>query len=146
MPVRCRIPLRSGPDDDGSLTVELVVIAPVLFLFVLGAVVFGRVSSSHQQVIEAARAGAETAAVLPTEGDAASGAAVDAAVGNVDSDRTCEDRQVSSDLSHFYAGGYVSVTVVCQVTLSDVAFPGMPGSTTVRATATAPIDPYRAGG
>jgi hypothetical protein len=35
------------------------------------------------------------------------------------------------------------VTVACQVALSDLAIPGMPGETSVSASATAPIDPFR---
>ena len=44
---------------------ELVVLTPVLFLLALMILVFGRVSEARQQVVEAARAGAEAAAVLP---------------------------------------------------------------------------------
>ncbi len=136
---------RSSPGhrDGGSLTVELVVLTPVLFLFVTAALVFGRITSSRQQVIEAARAGAETAAIAPAAGDAAWSAQVDAAVTDAGSGRICRNQQVTSNLSHFVAGGYVTVTVACQVPLSDLALPGMPGSTTVSASATAPVDPYR---
>ena len=56
------------------------------------------------------------------------------------------ERRVLTDVSHFYPGGYVTVTVVCQVPLADLAVPGLPGSTTVRASSTAPIDPYRSVG
>ena len=135
-----------GRGENGSLTVELVVITPVLLLVGLGMVVFGRVAEARQQVVEAARAGAETAAVLPTPGIAGWGAAVDAAVGVADPARTCSHQQVRTDLSRFYPGGSVTVTVMCQVPLSDISFPGMPGSASVQASATAPIDPYRSGG
>jgi hypothetical protein len=37
----------------------------------------------------------------------------------------------------------VEVTVKCQVDLSDIVFPGLPGTMTVQSTAAAPIDPYR---
>ncbi|MHB1516904.1 MAG: TadE family protein [Acidimicrobiales bacterium] len=136
---------RSSPGcrDSGSLTVELVVMTPVLVLFVTAALVFGRITSSRQQVIEAARAGAETAATVAAAGDAAWSAQVDAAVTDAGSGRICRNQRVSSNLSHFFAGGYVTVTVACQVRLSDLALPGMPGSTTVSASATAPVDPYR---
>ena len=61
-------------DEDGSLIVEMVgLIMPVLFVLVLILVVFGRVSEAHQQVVEAARAGAEAAAVLPNSESAQSG-------------------------------------------------------------------------
>jgi hypothetical protein len=46
-------------------------------------------------------------------------------------------------VGHFYPGGYVQVTVTCQVDLSDVGIPGMPGTTTISSSSIAPIDPYR---
>lgn len=48
--------MRKRPyDQDGSLTVELVVITPVLFLLVLCVLAFGRISEARQEVVEAAR-------------------------------------------------------------------------------------------
>lgn len=134
------------PDDRGSLTVELVVLTPVLLVVALTMVAFGRVAEARQQVVEAARAGAEAASVLPTAVSALSGSDVEAAVATTDRGRTCAEHQVVTDVSHFYPGGYVTVTVICQVPLSDVALPGLPGSTIVRASSTAPIDPYRSVG
>jgi len=131
-------------EELGSLTVELVVLTPVLFALGLAALAFGRVSEAHQQVVEASRAGAEAAAVLPDAGSARWGAAATAAVGIFDRFHTCAHSQIDTDTRHFYPGGYVTVTVACQVDLSDVSIPGVPASTTVTASATAPIDPYRA--
>jgi Flp pilus assembly protein TadG len=45
-------------DERGSLTVELVVVTPVLFVMALTVIVFGRISEAHQQVIEASTAAA----------------------------------------------------------------------------------------
>jgi len=132
--------------DDGSLTVELVVLTPVLFMLALTAVIFGRVSESHQQVVNAATAGAETAAILPDPASAQSDAAIDAAVDVGGQANRCIHLQVSTDVSHFDASGYVTVTVQCVVGLADVSVPGVPGSMTVRASARAPIDPYRSVG
>jgi Flp pilus assembly protein TadG len=137
---------RKYGDNRGSLTVELVVLTPVLLLVTLAVVTFGRVAEARQQVIEAARAGAEAAAVQPDPAAARTASEEDAAVGTSGHARTCADRQVLTDASHFYPGGFVTVTVVCQVPLADVAVPGMPGATTVQASSTAPIDPYRAVG
>jgi Flp pilus assembly protein TadG len=133
-------------DDGGSLTVELVVVTPVLVVLALTMLIFGRVSVSRQEVVEAARAGAQAAAVLPNASSAQMGAAIDAAVGIANQAHACKRPQIAADVSHFYPGGYVTVTVVCKVELSDIAFPGMPGSTTVQASTTAPIDPYRSVG
>jgi Flp pilus assembly protein TadG len=129
--------------QEGSLTVELAVMTPVLFILAVIILAFGRVSEARQQVVEASRAGAESAAVLPNAGSARSGAATAAVVGLFGRARTCANAQVETDVNHFYPGGYVRVTVVCVVDLSDLSVPGIPGTTTVRATSTAPIDPYR---
>jgi Flp pilus assembly protein TadG len=132
--------------DLGSLTVELVVITPILLVMALMMLAFGRVSASRQEVVEASRAGAQAAAVMSNANSAQWGAAVDAAVGISNRGHTCTNPQIVTDTSHFHPGGYVTVTVTCHVELSDVAVPGMPGSTAVQASATAPIDPYRAVG
>ena len=132
--------------DEGSLTVELVVVTPVLFAMAVVVLIFGRVSESHQQVVSAATAGADAAAVLPDPTTAQAGASIDAAVDVAGQADTCLRSQVTTDVSHFYPGGYVTVTVQCQVGLADVSVPGMPGSMMVRASATAPIDPYRSVG
>ena len=129
--------------QDGSLTVELVALTPVLLALALMLVAFGRVTEARQQVVEAARAGAESAAVLPTPAAAQTGAAEAAVVGVFGRGQTCVHVQVVTDLSHFQPGGYVSVTVTCEVGLSDLSIPGIPGSMTVRASSGAPIDPYR---
>lgn len=132
--------------DDGSLTVELVALTPVIFLFAMMMLVFGRVADAHQQVAEAARAGAQTAAIKPTAADAIQGSTSTVIVGQLDRTHLCANAHVVTDTSRFVPGGYVQVTVVCQVRLSDLAVPGIPGTTTVRATSTAPIDPYRSVG
>jgi len=136
--------LRRG--DRGSLTVELVVLTPVLVVVALATLVFGRVSEARQQVVESSRAGAEAAAVLPTVGTAQWVAAINAVINLIGRSHTCATVTVTTDTSHFVAGGSLTVHVACQVHLSDIGFPGMPGSTVVRATATAPLDPYRSVG
>ena len=133
-------------DDRGSLTVELVVLTPVLLVMALAALVFGRVSEAQQQVVEASRAGAEAAAVLPTVGTAQWVGAINAVIDLIGRTHTCANVSVVTDTSRFVAGGSVTVHVTCTVLLSDIAFPGVPGSTVVRASATAPLDPYRSVG
>ena len=149
-PTAAETPVAAGrvhqPFERGSMTVELVVITPVLLVIGITVLIFGRVTQSRQQVVEAARAGAEAAAVLPNPDVAQWGSSVDAAVGVVDPARTCLRQQVVTDVGHFYPGGFVTVTVTCTVALSDLSVPGMPGSTTVSATASAPIDPFRSVG
>jgi Flp pilus assembly protein TadG len=132
--------------DRGSLTVELVILTPVLLLVVLVVVAFGRVAEADQQVVEAARAGAQVASVQPNGSAAQTDAEREAAVETADPSRTCAVRTVVTDVSHFVPSGYVTVTVACRVPLADLSLPGVPGSTTVQASSTAPIDPYRSVG
>ena len=133
-------------DDRGSLTVELVVLAPVVLLVAMGTVLFGRVTEARQQVVEAARAGVEAAAVLPTGGTAQWVGSMNAVIDLVGRTHTCAHVSVSVDTGRFVPGGSVTVHVACEVLLSDLAVPGLPGSTVVRASATAPLDPYRSVG
>jgi Ni,Fe-hydrogenase III small subunit len=122
--------------------VELVVLAPVVFVLALVALVFGRVTTAHQQVTESARAAAQMAAVMPTP-QAAVAAAADAVNGGFVGTSPCARTWVSTDVSDFHPGGSVTVTVICSVDLSDLSVPGVPGSTSIRVLTTAPVDPYR---
>jgi len=135
-----------GRDERGSLTVELVILTPVLLVVALATLVFGRVSEARQQVVEASRAGAEAAAVLPTVGTAQWVGAINAVINLIGRTHTCAHVAISTDTSHFVAGGSVTVNVTCNVLLADLGFPGIPGSTVVHASATAPLDPYRSVG
>ena len=125
---------------------ELVVITPVVLVVVLASLVFGRVSEARQQVVEAARAGAEAAAVLPAVGTAQWVGSINSVIDLLGRTHTCAHATISIDTSRFAPGGYVTAHVSCLVLLSDIGFPGMPGSTTVSASATAPLDPYRSVG
>ncbi len=85
---------RPTGEEQGSLTVELVMLTPVLLMVVLVVVALGRVAEARQQVVEAARAGAEAAAVEPDPAGARAASEVDAAVGTSGHVRTCPVRQV----------------------------------------------------
>jgi Flp pilus assembly protein TadG len=133
-------------DDHGSLTVELVLMTPALLILALALVAFGRVSAARQQVAEAAKAGADAASVRSDPSGATSAAAFDAMAELNGAGRTCVHPEIVTDVSRFNPGGSVTVTVRCQVALSDLSVPGMPGTSTISASSTAPIDPYRSVG
>ena len=86
------------------MTVELVLLTPAVFLIALAVLAFGRVTESHQLVVEASRAGAEAAAVEPNAASAEAGAAESAVVGIFDRAHTCSQAWVNTDTSHFYPG------------------------------------------
>lgn len=116
----------------------------VVMIFALLAIALGRYEATRAQVIGAARAAAEAAAVVPSATQApsaASAAAIPELTGN---GASCKRSTVSTDTWRFAPGSNVSVTVTCTVELSDLGVPGLPGEATVVVTQVAPIDPYRA--
>ena len=130
-------------DDHGSLIVELVILIPVFMVFTLVIIGCGRMVQARQQAVEAARAGAEAAAIMQTQASASRAASASAVLGPYGSIHSCTDESVRTGTAHFAPGGEVTVTVTCVVDLSDVFIPGMPGSISVTAAQSAPLDPYR---
>ena len=129
--------------ERGSISTELVVLVPVLVLFLLIAVALGRYESVRQQVIGAARAAADAAAVVSSPSQAQAAAYL--AAGSVVTARwACAGLVVSTDVSRFVPGGVVRVDVTCRIDLSDLVVPGLPGATSVSSVQVATIDPYRA--
>jgi Flp pilus assembly protein TadG len=127
----------------GSFTVELVILTPVVVLFALLAIGLGRFELAREQVVAAAQAAAQAASVAPSAGQAQSNALASASPAVADQQHSCTGLTVETDTGEFFPGGSVQVTVSCRVNYSDLLIPGMPGSTAVRATVTAPIDPFR---
>ena len=138
---------RSGGHDDGNAALELVVLAPVL-LFLLGLVVAaGRTSIAQGAVDAAARDAARQASISLTPG-AAQAAALSSAKAALGQDGLDCDPQVLVSTTQFDTvpvgqPATVTATVSCQVPLSDLVVPGLPGSRTLRFTFTSPLDPFR---
>ena len=138
---------RSNDDDRGSAAVEMVIIAPALIALMLLIVGMGRLSHGKQQV-EVAAAQAARAASLQRVPAQAQGAAQSAAQDTLTSQRvTCSAMTVAPiDLSTDVPGGDITVTVACNVKLSDLFAAGFPGSHTWTATVTTPIDAFEQAG
>ena len=133
--------------DRGSVGVEVVILAPVLLLFVLGVVFAGRYALA-QQAVQAAAAEGARAASIARSADAAGGAATGAASASLSNqDVRCASSKVTVDVTAFALRpgipGEVSATVVCVVDMSDLSFPGIPGDRTLESTMSSPLDSYR---
>jgi Flp pilus assembly protein TadG len=141
--VRIRPP--KGDREAGNAALELVVLAPVL-LFLLGLVIAaGRTSVAQGTVAAAARDAARQASISLTP-DAARAAARSSAMAVLSQDGL-DCQPVNVDVSQFSVPvgepASVTATVTCTVGLSDLLVPGLPGSKTLTATFTSPLDPYR---
>lgn len=144
---RRRAVRRSAEVDRGSVTLELVVLAPGLLLFI-GLVVFaGRTSLANQSIAQAANEAARIASIARTQPEADRTAGEAARSTLVQQDLQCLTTSVSVDTTGFGqpvgTAATITATVSCVVRLSDLAVPGLPGSRTVTATATSPLDVYR---
>jgi len=132
--------------DDGSLTVEMVLLTPLIlavFCFVVG---LGRLDEAHGQLVGAARDAARAASDARTPAEATTAATNAAHLDLTTSGFTCRDVSVHVDTHDFIPGGLVDVTVTCTTNLSDVTIGGMPGAKTLTAAASAPLDTYRGSG
>jgi Flp pilus assembly protein TadG len=135
-----------GDREAGNAALELVVLAPVL-LFLLGLVIAaGRTSVAEGSVAAAARDAARQASISLTPA-AAQAAALSSATAALSQDGLDCDPVVTVDTSQFGVAvgepASVTATVTCTVRLSDLIVPGLPGSKTLTATFTSPLDPYR---
>ena len=134
---------RAGDADRGSATTELVIVAPILVVLLLLVVGLGRYAHGKQLVEQAAAAAARVASLSSTAGQAQD-RALDAAARSLDdAGVSCASMSASVDTGSFRAGGSVTVTVVCTADLSGLALSGLPGSATMTATATSPLETYR---
>jgi hypothetical protein len=116
-------------------------------LFVALIVLAGRVAIATQAVDSAATASARTASIARTAGHANSTARTAAASSLADQNLHCVSTTVTLDTTGFSAPlgtpATVTATVRCVVNLTDLALPGVPGTRTVTATATSPVDTFR---
>ncbi len=142
---RWRAVSRARPDA-GNAALELIILAPVI-LFLIGFVIAaGRTTLAQGSVAAAARDAARQASIALSASQARQEAESTARAALSGDGLRCNPT-VTVNLAGFDvpAGqpANVSATVTCTVRLSDLLVPGMPGSRTLRATFTSPLDPFR---
>ncbi len=131
--------------EDGSVAVEVAVLAPALVALLLLVVFAGRVSQADGDVRRAASTAAR-AASMRQDTFAAEDAARETAAANLRaSGVVCGSLDTAVDTSRFGAGGTVAVTVRCTASMADVSLLGVPGSRTFTAHSVEIVDRYRGG-
>jgi len=129
--------------DSGSASVELEVLAPLLVVLLLLVVALGRTVLAHQEVDQAA-SDAARAASIASSASAASAAAQDAAQRDLAGHGiTCSPFSETTDVSDFNPGGIVTVHLSCTASLEGLSLLRLPGSETLTAQGSAPVDAYR---
>ena len=130
-------------DRGAFAALELAILVPFIIVMMLLVVGFGRVERGRQLIDQAAQA-ASRAASLSNSPIAAETAGQQAAEQTLsDGGLSCASMNVHIDTSAFYAGGQVTAHLSCDTRLSDLAMTGLPGSTTLTADSTSPLEQYR---
>ena len=129
--------------DAGSSTAEALIGIVALVGGLMFMVMCGRLVSAQIDLDAAASAAARAGSLARSDSAARADAASAARETLADRSVTC--RQVAVDVATggLRPGGAVTVTVTCSVPLSDLGLLRLPGSATVRATSTSPIDQWR---
>lgn len=135
---------RSGEPDRGAFAaLELVILTPFIIVMLLLVVGFGRVERGRQLVDQAAQAASRAASLTNSPGDAQAAATKAATQTLGNGGLSCGHLNVIVDISRFYAGGQVTAHLSCAADLSQLAMAGVPGSTTLKADSTSPLETYR---
>ena len=117
--------------------------APVLIILMLFVVLVGRLSQARADVDRAARDAARAASITRTSDAAHERAAAAARATLVDGGVSCRTMTIELDTGAFAPDGAVRATVGCNVDLADLLLLGVPGSRTVTASFTQPVDAFR---
>lgn len=136
-----------GRNDRGSEALEAAIGVPAFLLFIALIIAGGRLAIADQAVQAAAAEAARSASISRTQ-EEAHGSAVSGATSSLANQKLqCTTKSVSVDTSGFASPvgtpASVTATVTCVVNLSDVAVPGLPGTRTITATMSSPLDTYR---
>jgi Flp pilus assembly protein TadG len=134
-------------DDRGNVAAEVVMLAPVLILLVLILVAAGRTAMADNATQSAAFSAARAASLSANSTDAYT-AAQDAARRSMSqAGIACRSLTINVNTSGLDTPvgttGTVSARVNCDVNLSDITLPGLPGTRTMSSTAASPVDAYR---
>ncbi len=134
-------------NDRGSLSLELVVLAPAILAILALVIVGGRVALASQAIAQAAAQAARDASLQPSVAAATASAKSRADSVLAGQGLDCASTRVTVDAAALTAPpgvpGAVNVTVQCEVAWSDLAVIGS-GTRTLTATGRAPIDTWTA--
>ena len=133
--------------ESGSAAIEAAVGLPAFMLFVALVILAGRLAIATQAVEASASEAARVASIARTHSSADSVATTAATASLANQNVHCLRSTVTLDTTGFDAPvgtpAQVTATVACVVNLADLSLPGVPGTKTVTATASSPIDTYR---
>ncbi|MBA3019659.1 TadE family protein [Propionicimonas sp.] len=131
--------------ERGSAALEMAIVAPAILAVIALMIFAGRYALATQTVNAAAASAARAASIERTASAAKSSAAATASATLLNQDLRCASTQVDVDTSGFATAvgqaAMVRATVTCDVSMAGLI--GMPGSLSLTASATSPLDNFR---
>ena len=125
--------------DRGLSTIEVVILAPVMILFILVLVAFGQLVDGRGAVDSAARDAARAGSIQKNQGTAMAEAR---AAARADLEGVCVGPvTVNQTSTGFVSGTFFTVEVSCRV--RGLAMLGLDMETTLKASFSSSLDPYR---
>ncbi|MGE0341432.1 MAG: TadE/TadG family type IV pilus assembly protein [Porticoccaceae bacterium] len=129
------------------MAIEAAIGVPAFGLFIAMIILGGRVEIAKQSVEAAAYEAARAASIERTQSEAISSGKSAASRSLNDQGLQCASTSVTVNAAGFNAPlgttAQVTATVTCKVDVADLAIPGLPGTRTITATASSPVDAYR---
>jgi Flp pilus assembly protein TadG len=130
--------------DRGSVAAEVTLLAPFMILMlVFVAVLIHRGVEVRLRLDDAAHQAARAASIERSAPAAAAAAQSTAAGALASATKTCVALTAQTATAAMRPGGTVSVTLTCTIDYGDAVLLGVPGQTSMLATATEPVDTYR---
>ncbi|WP_263247255.1 TadE/TadG family type IV pilus assembly protein [Saccharopolyspora rosea] len=125
------------------MATELTLLVPVLIVLLLFVVFCGRLAEARLRVDDAAHQAVRAATLARSSSQASSNAHATAQAALSQAGVRCQHLDVFAPLAGMQPGSTVTVTVTCDIGLSDLAMLGIPGSTTAESTASSVVDQWR---
>ncbi len=139
-------PGRQSGADEGSMSVEIVLLTPVLILFMLLVVACGRYVDLMGELQATTRDAARAASIQRSAGEAQL-AAVEIVQEGLSDRANCGPVQVNyqpGPPDNRAVLGRVTTELSCTVSYDDLGLLGLPGSATLTTSSHAPLDAFRA--
>jgi Flp pilus assembly protein TadG len=136
--------------ERGSVSVEMAVMAPAFAMLLFSSIWYGRIAVAANAIDAAAHDAARAASISRTQSEAdaaARNAALETLQQQPQRPNCADGLDVDPDTDAFNQDGvdlaFVSVTITCDVSFTDIAFPGVPQTWRVTSTFISPIDVFR---
>lgn len=132
-------PLAKAGPQTGAVTLELLLLTPLLLAMLSFVVGLGRAADARGQLTGAVRDAARAASLAGGPQAAEAAAQQTAAADLTGAGLACQQLTVRTDTSQLRPGGQVTVRLSCQLNLADLMVSGLPGQRALTATATVPL-------